>query len=131
MKGDKKMETENRELKQGTWDNMQTEYDDVPAIKWEKVGESHTFKVVCAKPREINWESGVFYVFDIEEASEKKVIKTSAWSLLRGMKKIAEQHNNDLTGVEVKITKRMEGGKQFFDVVDLNQPQEEKINEGV
>lgn len=97
---------------EGTWDRL-------PKDKIEKVRKvdfpvNLTRRVVflVPAPKELPSESGgVYYVFEVEENKERKIISTSAWSLLRELKQIIP-----LAGKVVDITKRMEKGKQFFEV---------------
>jgi hypothetical protein len=107
-----KMERTTVQPTEGTWDKLPSEKPErVPKLDFPV---NVTRKVVFLNnaPREIPSETGgVYYIFDIEENKEKKIISTSAWSLLRELKLI-----HPLAGKVVGITKRMEKGKQFFEV---------------
>jgi len=97
---------------EGTWDKL-------PKDKLERTRKvdfpvNMTRRVIFLVPipKELPSESGgVYYVFDVEENKERKIISTSAWSLLRELKLLVP-----LAGKVVDITKRMEKGKQFFEV---------------
>ena len=118
----KKMSEETVKPQTGAWNEIATEeLERKDSIKWEKVGDAHTVKVKCENPREYQSKdgSGAFYVFDVEENNEEKVIMTSAWSLLKGLKK-----QEPLQDKELLIEKEMVNGKQFFKVTDLNAVQE-------
>lgn len=117
------METENQQAKmqQGTWDTITTETpEQFPKIKFD-IKKPVRVIMKCNKPREITWETGVFYVFDALENNEKKAIVTSSWSLLRGLKT-----QEPLLDKELQITKQMTKGKQFF-TVELIKIEEVKV----
>jgi hypothetical protein len=59
-------------------------------------------------------DGGAFYVFDVIESGQDKVISTSAWTLLRGLKAVSP-----LKAKKIQITKKMDKGKQNFEVKEL------------
>ena len=66
-------------------------------------------------PKELTGEDGgAFYVFNVEQDKTAKIIQTSAWTLLKELKKI-----NLKAGQVLDITKRLAKGKQFFEVREV------------
>lgn len=59
-------------------------------------------------------DGGAFYVFKVSEDGKDKVISTSAWTLLKGLKALTP-----LKSKKTQITKKMEKGKQNFEVKEL------------
>src|SRR3990167_7648400 len=94
--------------KSGSWDNLQIEQK--PSVKFE-MDKEVTVVMMCEKPREIDWEGSVFYVFDVLHDGKEECIKTSAWSLLKGLKRF-----EPLAGKTLKISKAMFKGKQIYKV---------------
>jgi len=116
---------EPKKPQQGEWENMSTEEPErKEQVKWEKVGDSHDLVFLADNPHEFpsTEADGVFYVFDVEEENEERVILTSAWSLLRGLKK-----HMPLKGKRLVITKEMVKGKQMFVVTDPDKPEVEAV----
>jgi len=111
------------QLIKGAWDNIQVG-ERKPRITWANINDSHTvtFADNFVQPLEIPYKQGVFYVFDVRENGEELSITTSAWSLLRGLKE-----HMPLAGKILNITKRMKDGKQAYEVLDVNDVQEETI----
>lgn len=105
------MENKNQ-MQPGTWDRMTTEnFDEVEKIKFD-VNIPQKVVLINPNPREVIGEDGgVFYVFDVEQDETKKVIQTSAWTLLRELKKAELK-----AGMVLQITKKLSKGKQFFEV---------------
>jgi hypothetical protein len=105
------MENENQ-IQAGTWDKMTTEnYDNVEKIKFE-VNIAQKVVVLNPVPKELSSDNGgVYYVFDVEQDGNKSIIQTSAWTLLRELKKAELK-----AGMILEITKKLEKGKQFFQV---------------
>lgn len=105
------MENENQ-IQAGTWDKMTTEnYDNVEKIKFE-VNIAQTVVVLNPVPKELSSDNGgVYYVFEVEQDGKKSIIQTSAWTLLRELKKAELK-----AGMILEITKKLEKGKQFFQV---------------
>ena len=99
----------------GTWDKLSTEeVERKPKIDFE-VGKQKTVKFLEDIPAEFQGEKGAYYLFNVEEDGTEKVIMTSAWTLLRGIKMISP-----LKDKVAIITKVMENGKQKF-VVELSE----------
>lgn len=105
------MEKKNQ-MQPGTWDKMTTEnYDDTEKIKFE-VNIPQKVVIINPIPKEcVGDDGGIFYVFEVEQNAVKKVIQTSAWTLLRELKKVELK-----PGMVLEITKKLEKGKQFFEV---------------
>lgn len=105
------MENENQ-IQAGTWDKMTTEnYDNVEKIKFE-VNIAQKVVVLNPVPKELSSDNGgIYYVFDVEQDGKKSIIQTSAWTLLRELKKAELK-----AGMILEITKKLEKGKQFFQV---------------
>jgi hypothetical protein len=111
-------EEQTNQLKLGTWDNLKTEeYIKKPKVLFELNKEvTVEFPEDFGNPTEMTSgtdSDGVYYIFDVVEignnSREEKVIMTSAWTLLRGLKSL-----EPLKGKRVGIVKKMEAGKQKF-----------------
>jgi len=99
------------QMQTGTWDRIATE--DHERITFE-LNKAHKVVVINPIPKERTGEDGgVFYEFDVEEEAKKKVIQTSAWTLLKELKKA-----NLKPGLVLEITKKSDKGKQFFVVTE-------------
>lgn len=101
----------------GTWDKLPTEDTDrKPRITFD-VDVSVSVKFDFDSPLEFKGENGAYYIFEVTELSDntKKVIMTSAWTLLKELKKLTPLKNKN-----VKITKRTVGNKQNFEVENLD-----------
>lgn len=98
----------------GTWASLPVEQvDRKPKVTFESdVPVTVTFQ--SSSPREYQGDDGVFYVFDVMENKEQKVVVTSAWTLLRGLKTLTP-----LAGKTVKIVKAKEKGKHNFTVEEI------------
>jgi|TARA_R100001530_G_scaffold2717_1_gene4390 hypothetical protein len=96
-------------LEVGAYGNLNTA-DRNPSIKFE-VNTPVVVQMDCEQPREINSANGVFYVFNVLLEGEQRDIATSAYTLLKGFKKM-----EPFVGKILKITKVMEGAKQLFKV---------------
>ena len=120
--GVKKMDTD--KPKQGAWAEMDTtKRERKPQIKWAEAGGFHTVTFQEDEPFEfVKPDETSFYIFNVDEEGEDKVILTSAWSLLRGLKE-----HMPLKGKRLCITKKVEGGKQRYEVVDIDEVKEEKV----
>lgn len=103
----------------GTWDRLPTEkMERYPKVEFQiNIPVSVTF--VSPQPRELANDIGVYYIFDVEENGTKKVIMTSAWSLLRELKLF-----EPLQGKRLTIIKKMEKTKQVFEVKEYKVPVE-------
>tara|TARA_R100001086_G_scaffold239797_1_gene165471 strand:+ start:103 stop:486 length:384 start_codon:yes stop_codon:yes gene_type:complete len=97
------------QLKSGTWDTISNE-PLKEKIKFE-FSKPESVLMQCDSPREIPWETGVFYVFDVLHDGKEKCITTSAWTLLKGLKSF-----DPLNGKNLVISKVMDGGKQVYKV---------------
>jgi len=95
----------------GTWDKLPTEeIERKPKVSFD-INIPMKVKFIQDAPREFQGDNGVYYVFDVVEAGEEKVIMTSAWTLLRALKTKAPLKDKELT-----ITKKLVKGKQTFEV---------------
>lgn len=95
----------------GAWDRLPTEESDrKPKVTFE-INIPVKVKFLSDEPREFQGDNGAYYVFDVLEGTEEKVIMTSAWSLLRSLKV-----NLPLKDKELTITKKLVKGKQNFEV---------------
>jgi len=98
----------------GTWANLPTEeVDRKPKVEFD-INIAKDLVFMTNEPREYQGDNGAYYIFDVEENKQPKVVMTSAWSLLRALKLIGE-----LEGKRLQITKKMEKGKQFFEVNEV------------
>jgi len=118
--------TENVKPQVGTWANMQSDVDNTelkPKVEF-KVNITQQITFTNDEPRELpNQEgNGVFYIFDVIHSNEPKVIMTSAWSMMHGLKKLAP-----LAGKTLDITLLLEKGKQRYEVIDPTAPTEEIV----
>lgn len=101
------METKNR-MQIGTWDRI-TDVENTDKIKFD-VNIAQRVVIINPVPLERTGEDGgVYYEFEVEQDKKKKVIQTSAWTLLKELKKV-----NLKAGMVLDITKKIEKGKQFF-----------------
>jgi len=101
----------------GTWANLSTEEPErKPKVEFG-LNEVRTIKFAedFSEPKEYPGDNGVYYIFDVKEVTPDgdvdKVIMTSAWTLLRGLKT-----HQPLAGKTLKVVKKMESGKQNFQV---------------
>jgi len=108
------MENKNQ-MQIGTWDKIETgTYEKLEKIKFE-VNIPQKVVILVDKPREcVGQDGGVFYVFEVEQNGVKKAIQTSAWTLLKEIKTI-----NLKVGMVLEIVKKLEKGKQFFEVKEV------------
>ena len=110
------MENETNKPTQGTWSKMSAEdADKTPRVNFEV---NITQKVVFIKNDPVEMQSedkkSVYYIFDVQQEQKDMIIMTSAWTLLKELKKL-----NPLAGKVVDITKRLVKGKQFFEVKEF------------
>ena len=96
----------------GTWEKLTTaEMPESQALKFD-VNIPREVVFVENEPTELASEGGgVYYMFLCQENGKDAVLNTSAWTLLRELKKIAP-----LKGKKVKIVKKLVKGKQGFEV---------------
>jgi hypothetical protein len=108
------MENKNQ-MQIGTWDRISTEnFEKFDKIKFE-VNIPQKVVILNAVPKECTGDDGgIFYVFEVEQDSIKKIIQTSAWTLLKELKRIALK-----PGMVLEIIKKLEKGKQYFQVKEL------------
>lgn len=95
----------------GTWAKLPTtEVDRKPKVTFDV-----NIPVVCEfmqdEPTELQGETGAYYLFAVKVGIEEKVIMTSAWTLLRGLKT-----HNPLKGKKISIVKKLTKGKQGFEL---------------
>jgi hypothetical protein len=105
------MENKNQ-MQSGTWDKMGTEdYKPEDKIKFE-VNIAQKVIILNPIPKEcIGDDGGVYYAFEVEQDKKPKIIQTSAWTLLKELKKA-----NIKAGMQLEIIKKLVKGKQFFEV---------------
>jgi len=97
----------------GTWDKLSTEEtENKPRVEFE-LNKSVEVVFLEDNPQEMSSDTGAYYIFNIEEKKEAKIIMTSAWTLLKGLKRFSP-----LSGKILTITKKMDKGKQHFDVIE-------------
>ena len=97
----------------GTWANLNAESTErYPKLEFD-INISKRVVFTSDEPREYQSkeDESVYYIFECEENAQPKVIMTSAWSLLKGLKALSP-----LAGKQVEITKRLIKGKQQFEV---------------
>ena len=110
------MENNTTKPKIGTWANMTSEVVEKKAkISFEvNITQRVAF---MGEPKEYPSKDDpttVFYVFDVKQENDDKIIMTSAWTLLHELKKLSP-----LTRKVADITKRLVKGKQFFEVKEV------------
>jgi hypothetical protein len=95
----------------GTWEKLPTEnLERKPKVTFD-INIPIKVKFISNDPKEFQGDTGAYYVFDVLENGEAKVIMTSAWTLLRSLK-----IHTPLKDKELKITKKLIKGKQTFEV---------------
>ena len=109
---------ESAKMPLGTWDNLSTTDERKPRIDF-KVDVTAKVKFLTDGPREMPGEEGAYYIFDVELEDEQMIIMTSAWTLLKELKKLSPLKNKI-----VLITKRSNKGKQSFEVEEFNRMDE-------
>lgn len=99
----------------GTWGKLSTDDTErLPKIDFD-VNKPVVVEFLDEEPREYTGQDGgAFYVFNIRTEGIDKVISTSAWTLLRGLKALAP-----LKGKKIQIEKKLVKGKQGFLVTEL------------
>lgn len=108
------MENKNQ-MQIGTWNRIATEsIDTKDKVKFE-VNLTQRVVILNPEPKEHTGEDGgVYYVFEVEQDKKQKILQTSAWTLLKELKRI-----NLKIGMVLDITKKLEKGKQFFVVTEI------------
>ena len=106
------MEEQSNKPTAGTWDRLGSSQDQTTNVTFD-VNVSQTVTFIGDEPEErTSSDSGVYYVFKVQQDGEDKIIQTSAWTLLSALKGIAP-----LNGKTVTITKKLDKGKQHFEVI--------------
>jgi len=98
----------------GTWDKLTTEATErKPKVEFDL---NKKVEVVFTEnePQEFTGDNGAYYLFNVEENKEAKVIMTSAWTLLKALKMLSP-----LQGKIIAITKKMDKGKQHFEAEEV------------
>ena len=104
-------ETKTAQPSLGTWDKLPTEETErKPKVNFE-VNIPVVVEFLEDSPREFQGDNGAYYVFDVRVGNEEKVVMTSAWTLLRGLKT-----HSPLKGKKLSIVKKLVKGKQGFEV---------------
>ena len=120
LNGETKMENQKEKKNQlplGTWDKIEATEQNKEKIKFD-INIPRTVVFMNNVPQEHTGEDGgVYYTFEVQENQVDKIINTSAWSLLRGIKGLSIDGN--FVGTPAKITKVMVKGKQTFIVERL------------
>jgi len=98
----------------GTWAKLPTEeVERKPKVEFEV-----NIPVVCQfmqdEPMELAGDAGAYYIFPVKVGLQEKVIMTSAWTLLRGLKL-----HSPLKGKMISIVKKITKGKQGFELTKL------------
>jgi len=106
-------EEETKTPQLGTWDKLPTEETPkLPKVVFDL--DKEVAVEFLDEPTELSGDNGAYYIFQVKEDGEEKVIMTSAWTLLRGIKMLSP-----IKGKKAKITKKLIKGKQQFEVVSL------------
>lgn len=108
----------------GAWENMEIEYKErLEKVTWQKKGEFHI--LTCKNEpseRDSATKDGVYYIINVVEEGKDKILMTSSWSMLKGLKVYAP-----IKGKTFKIMKEIEQGKQYFNVECLDTVKEEAV----
>lgn len=99
----------------GTWDRLPINDDPLPPKVSFELNVSQVVEFTSNDPEEREGDNGAYYTFPVVHNGNDTVIQTSAWTLLALLKK-----QTPLEGKTLKITKRMEKGRQFFTVEQVN-----------
>lgn len=101
----------NQQAQTGLWAKLPTEQTErKPRVEFE-VNSAKKVRFLENEPREFVGDTGAYYIFNVEYENAPNVIITSAFSLLRGLKLL-----HPLAGKEVVIVKKIEKGKNYFEV---------------
>lgn len=107
---------ESAKLTQGTWAKLATE--DVtrhPKLTFEvNIPVNVMFREEAPQEMPSQQDDGVYYMFNVVANGEERVIQTSAITLLLALKKLG-----NLKGKKVQIVKKINKGKQAFEVTVL------------
>ncbi len=104
-------ESETSKPQKGFWNLTANDKPKHPKVSFE-INITETVKFLQDEPREEEGEDGVYYTFPVIHKDVETVIQTSAWTLLTELKK-----HKPLKDKELKITKKLEKGKQYFVVL--------------
>lgn len=102
------------EAQKSLWDSINTEATEMHEKINFDVNIPHEvyFPVDFEKPLEkVSQDGEPYLIFKVVEGDVDKVIMSSAFTLLRELKKLSP-----LTGKKVKITKKLQKGKQYFEL---------------
>jgi len=111
MENQENAQTNNPTL--GTWDKLTTEATErKPKVEFD-LNKSVEVVFIENEPQEFTGDNGAYYLFNVEQNQEPKVIMTSAWTLLKALKMLSP-----LQGKIISITKKMDKGKQHFEAVE-------------
>ena len=104
--------TTQHQMPLGTWGKMSTtDAERLPKISFD-VNIPVVVEFLEEDPAEFTGDDGgAFYVFNVKVGNELKVISTSAWTLLRGIKTMSP-----IKGKKAEIVKKLIKGKQTFEV---------------
>lgn len=122
-KSNKMEEDKTNEPQEGLWDKLPTEERELmPKVLFD-INIPKTL-IFITEPREMKGDSGVYYQFDVIDPLDNtnKIIQTSAWTLLRGLKLCSPLENTRVT-----IVKRINAGKQSFEVTKLPKVQDVEV----
>ncbi len=102
----------NTKLIAGTWDKLETEdYQHLPKVKFE-VNNPIQVEFKDEQPKEKVGEDGsIYYHFNVIVNGKDSIIQSSAWTFLRGVKKLG-----NLKGKKVSIIKKLIKGKNIFEI---------------
>ncbi len=111
IKIDTKSMRKESQMPLGTWDKLPIEETErMPKVTFEiNIPMDVTFQT--DDPREFTGDNGAYYIFDVSTSDGDKIIMTSAWTLLKGLKVLSP-----LKDKKIRIVKRLEKGKQTFKV---------------
>jgi len=106
---------ETNKLTAGTWATLKTgDFDKKPKVSFE-VNIPVIVQFKEDEPIEmVGQDGGVYYMFEVIVNGQDTIIQTSAWTLLRALKALVP-----LKGKKVTITKKLEKGKQHFEVIEV------------
>lgn len=99
-------------LDAGTWNKLSTsDLDQKPKLSFD-VNIPIVVEFTEDTPAEMpSQDGGVYYMFHVNYNNEDRVIQTSAFTLLKAIKKL-----EPLKGKKVEIVKKLIKGKQSFEV---------------
>ena len=103
--------TDEQKILPGAWDKLSTEVlEKKPRVTFD-VNITQRVTFTESEPKEMTGDTGAYYIFEVVQKGEAKIIMTSAWTLLRHLKALSP-----LKGKTLDITKRLVKGKQEFEV---------------